>query len=84
MTDQPNEVEDDGEEDWGSYPDTLGCPDGDVFFYPDLGTFCEDHSAKAVMVAHGTVWLLPAEGGKWYDVQDYGKPANTRKLRTVQ
>lgn len=71
------------EEDSGAlYPDTLAFDEGQVFFYPDLGTFCEQHNAKAVMVKGGQVFLLPKDGGAWYDVEAHGKGA-TWKLRPV-
>ena len=66
-----------------SYPDTLSTADQAVFFYPDLGSFCEEHDAKAVMVSKDSVWLLPKDGGKWFDIQDFGKQRRG-SLKTVQ
>ncbi len=79
------DVEDESEYelDFAQPLDTLSCPDGEVFFLHGVASFCEQHEAKAVMVAHGAVWLLPADGGKWYDVQDHGRGAERRPLRPV-
>ena len=66
-------------------PDTMSWPEGQVYFYPDVATFCEEHEAKAVMVTAGAVWLLPADGGKWLNVEDHGKPKpEARPIRRVQ
>lgn len=65
-----------------SYPDSLSTAEEAVFFYPDLGTFCEQHEAKAVMLTKGSVFLLPNDGGKWYAIEDHGK--SQRTVRRVQ
>lgn len=75
--------EEEGEFDLG-WPNTMSGPEGEVFLHPDAGAFCEAHEAQAIMFIHGTVWLLPEEGGDWYDVQDHKKRAGRRRLRSVQ
>lgn len=52
-----------------SYPDTL-C-DRDVFFYPDLGTLCDQYKLIAVRNLDGHVEVLDKVGGKWAAITDY-------------
>lgn len=83
MIDPDDELEDEEiEYEQESYPDMLSTAEEAVFFYPDLGTFCEQHEAKAVMLTKGSVFLLPNDGGKWYAIEDHGKPQRT--VRRVQ
>lgn len=59
------------------YPDTLSGPSGEVFFYPDLGVFCEQHGAKAVQISEdGGIWLYPVEGGKPKNLSDWRSPSS--------
>lgn len=64
MTDETEteEVEAELEFDVPMYPDTLHA--GQAFFYPDLGTFCEEHGAKAIAVDEsGVIWVYQNSGG---------------------
>jgi hypothetical protein len=79
-----DELEDIEAEEESYAPETLSWPEGQVYFYPDVATFCCEHDSKAVMVTAGGVFLLPETGGKWYSVEDYGKKAKPpAKLASV-
>lgn len=70
-------------EDGGAYPDTLGI--GEAFFYPDLGTFCEEHQAKAVFVGEdGGIWLYPSAGGSPVSLDKWKAPGAVSAIRRVQ
>lgn len=73
------------EEEAPVYPDTLSGPSGEVFFYPDLGAFCEQHGAKAVQISEdGGIWLYPQAGGKPVSLGDWKPSGQVKALRTVQ
>lgn len=67
-----------------AYPATLSGPAGEVFFYPDLGAFCEAHSAKAVQISEdGGIWLYPISGGKPVSLSDWKPSGQVKSLKSV-
>lgn len=86
MTEPDDELEVEYEEgEPATFPDILSGPSGEVFFYPDLGTFCQEHSAKAVQIDEaGGVWLYPAAGGKPVNLSDWKPSGQVKSLRSVQ
>lgn len=89
MTDEPESTEEEVEEEfeWEAdaqpYPDMLQA--GMVFFYPDLGAFCEEHGAKAVQVAEdGGIWLFPAIGGKPVSLDSIAPEKPPSRLHSIK
>lgn len=84
MTDPENEDLEIGFDD-SATPDVLSCPNGQVYLYPDAATFCDERQASALMLTDAGLFYLPEAGGKWTNVEDYGKPSpEKRGLRSVQ
>lgn len=65
------------------YPSVIGM--GEVFFYPDLGTFCDEHQAKAVTIAEdGSIWIYPMAGGAPVSLDKWKPPGTITTLKRVQ
>lgn len=86
MTDEPESVEGEDEIEWEAdvplYPDTLHA--GQAFFYPDLGTFCEEHGAKAISVDEtGVIWVYQNTGGDAVSLGSF-KKARPNSLHSIK